>query len=86
MDMVGRIRRLSRRRKKSEREISRMTRQSRNTAAKCLHGDVEGAPKYRREAQPSKLRVFREMLIQALKADAWRPKRERRTGKALFID
>ena len=34
MDMIGRIRRLSRRDKKSERAISRMTGLSRNTVSK----------------------------------------------------
>ena len=39
MDMIGKIRRLSRRGKKSEREISRMTGLSRNTIAKWLDGE-----------------------------------------------
>ena len=37
MDMIGKIRRLHVRGKKSEREISRMTGLSRNTVAKWLH-------------------------------------------------
>jgi transposase len=84
--MIGKIRRLSRRGKKSEREISRMTGLSRNTVAKWLHGELEGDPKYRRGMQPGKLTAFHETLIQALKADARRPKRERRTAKALFAE
>lgn len=51
MDMIGRIRRLHGRGKKSGREISRMTGLSRNTAAKRLNGEVEGPPKYRRQPQ-----------------------------------
>ena len=86
MDMIGKIRRMSRRGKKSEREISRLTGLSRNTVAKWLHGELEGEPKYRREAQANKLTVFHETLVQALKADARRPKRERRTAKALFAE
>jgi transposase len=86
MDMIGKIRRLSRRGKKSEREISRMTGLSRNTVAKWLHGELEGDPKYRRGMQPGKLTAFHETLIQALKADSRRPKRERRTAKALFAE
>ena len=86
MDMIGRIRRLSRRGKKSEREIARLTGLSRNTVSKWLHGEVEGGPKYRRGVQPSKLTAFHEALMQALKADARRPKRERRTAKALFLE
>jgi transposase len=52
MDMIGRIRRMSRRGKKSAREISRTTGLSRNTVTKWLHGEVEGGPKYRRVEQP----------------------------------
>ena len=37
MDMIGRIRRMYSRGKKSEREIARATRLSRNTVAKWLH-------------------------------------------------
>jgi transposase len=84
MDMIGRIRRLHSRGNKSEREISRMTGLSRNTVAKWLHGEVDGPPKYRRQAQPNKLTPFHETLKQALKADARRPRQERRTAKALY--
>ena len=84
MDMIGRIRRLHSRGKKSEREISRMTGLSRNTVAKWLHGEVDGPPKYRRQPQPSKLTPFVETIKQALKADARRPRHERRTAKALY--
>ena len=86
MDMIGRIRRLHARKNKSEREISRMTGLSRNTVAKWLHGEVDGPPKYRRGEQPNKLTAFHEALRQALKADARRPKRERRTAKALYAE
>ena len=55
MDMIGRIRRLHGRKKKSEREIARITGLSRNTVAKWLHGEVDGPPKYRRGEQPNKL-------------------------------
>jgi transposase len=84
MDMVGRIRRLHSRKNKSAREISRITGLSRNTVAKWLHGEVDGPPKYRRVEQPNKLTAFHEALKQALKADAGRPKHERRTAKALY--
>jgi transposase len=86
MDMIGRIRRLHSRKNKSEREISRITGLSRNTVAKWLHGEVDGPPKYRRGEQPNKLTVFHEALKQALKADARRPKHERRTAKALYAE
>ena len=84
MDMIGRIRRLHSRGKKSEREIARMTGLSRNTVAKWLHGEVDGPPKYRRQVQSNKLTPFVEAIKQALKADARRPRHERRTAKALY--
>ena len=68
------------------REISRITGLSRNTVAKWLQGEVDGPPKYRRGGQPNKLTVFHEALQQALKADARRPKHERRTAKALYAE
>jgi transcriptional regulator with XRE-family HTH domain len=58
MDMIGKIRRLSRRGKKSEREISRMTGLSRITVSKWPHSEVEKEPKYRRKMQPGKLTAF----------------------------
>jgi transposase len=84
MDMIGRIRRMHSRGKKSEREIARRTGLSRNTVAKWLHGEVDGAPKYRRRPQPNKLTPFVDAIKQALKADARRPRHERRTAKALY--
>ena len=86
MDMIGMIRRLHSRKKKSEREISRMTGLSRNTISKWLHAEVDGPPKYKRGEQPNKLTVFHEAIKQALKADAHRPKHERRTAKALYAE
>lgn len=86
MDMIGRIRHLHARKNKSEREISRMTGLSRNTVAKWLHGEVDGPPKYRRGEQPNKLTAFHDALRLALKADARRPKHERRTAKALYAE
>ena len=78
MDMIGRIRRLHGRKKKSVREIARITGLSRNTISKWLHGEVDGPPKYRRSEQPSKLTAFHDVLRQALKADARRPRHDRR--------
>ncbi len=59
-----------------------MTGLSRNTVSKWLHDEHEGAPKYRRRAQPGKLTAFHETLQQTLKANARRPMRERRTGQS----
>ncbi len=86
MDMVGRIRRMSRRGKKSEREIARTTRLSRNTVAKWLHGEAGDGPRYRRERQPTKITAFHAVLKQAMRADARRPLREGRTAKALHLE
>ena len=83
MDMIGRIRRLHVRGKKSEREIARLTGLSRNTIAKWLHGSVQALPKYRRVEQTTKLAGFHETLKTALLADAHRPRHERRTARAL---
>jgi transposase len=84
MDMIGRIRRLHSRGRKSVREIARLTGLSRNTIAKWLDAPVETAPKYRRGPAASKLVPFHETLTLALKADGRRPKHERRTARALF--
>ena len=84
MDMIGRIRRLAGRGKKSGREIARMTGLSRNTVAKWLAGAVDSAPKYRRAQMPKKLDGFEDAIKQALQADARRPKHERRTARALY--
>ena len=86
MDMIGKIRRLHSRGKKSEREIARLTGLSRNTVAKWLSGPVTGEPKYRRGPLPSKLTAFAEALQTSLKADAHRPKHERRTARALYAE
>ena len=82
MDMVGKIRRLHSRGKKSEREIARLTGLSRNTVAKWLKGSA-APPSYRRESVAVKLTPFVEAIQQALDADSHRPKKERRTAKAL---
>jgi transposase len=83
MDMVGKIRRLHSRGNKSEREIARITGLSRNTVAKWLKGSVGDAPRYRRGPMAVKLTPFAAAIEQALEADAHRPRKDRRTGKAL---
>ena len=51
MDMIGKIRRMHRRDKKTKRQISRETGLSRNTVAKWLDEAAQAVePKYRREA------------------------------------
>ena len=84
MAMIGKIRRMFHRQGKSIREISRITSLSRNTIQKWLEAPLNGEPKYRRRSQASKLTPFEETLKQALKVDARRPKKERRTALALY--
>jgi transposase len=84
MAMIGKVRRMWFRQKKSIREISRATSLSRNTVRKHLRVEQVQEPKYERKAAPTKLTAYHEQIVTALKADAKRPKRERRTAKALF--
>jgi hypothetical protein len=84
MDMIGKIRRMHRRDKKTKREISRATGLSRNTVAKWLDEAQPVEPKYRRGGEGDQAVGARGGAQQALKADAKRPKKERRTAKALF--
>src|SRR5450432_1776011 len=84
MAMIGKVRRLHYRQRKSIREIARITSLSRNTVRKWLKASVAGEPKYRRELRPGKLTAFHEALQLALKVDGHRPKRERRTARALY--
>ncbi len=86
MDMIGRIRRMHSRGKKSQREIARTTGLSRNTVSKWLEGPLQAEPKYQRVEQPGKLTAFHESIRQALKGDARRPRQERRTARALHAE
>ena len=84
MAMIGKIRRMYHREKKSVREISRITSLSRNTIRKWLDAPLIGEPTYRRRARENKLTPFHDALQRALKADAHRPAKERRTALALY--
>jgi len=86
MAMNGKIRRMYHRQKKSVREISRITSLSRNTIRKWLDAPLDGEPKYRRQVRPNRLAAYHETLTKALKADARRPKKERRSALALFAE
>ena len=86
MAMIGKVRRMRHRQKKSVREIARITSLSRNTVRKWLRAPMQGEPKYRRGTQPRKLNPFRERLEQALKADNHRPRYERRSARALYAE
>ena len=85
MEMLGKIRRMHVRDKMSVRAIAKRTGLSRNTLQKWLATPEEVAvPKYIRAKKFGKLAAFTQELEQALKADALRPKRDRRTARALF--
>ena len=85
MEMLGRIKRLHSRDKKSLHEIAKATGLSRNTVRKWVRDTKDVAkPTYRRKNKPTKLTAFEEALVLALKADAHRTKQNRRTAKALF--
>ena len=85
MEMLGKIRRMHLRDNLSLHEITKRTGLSRNTIRRWLRAPDEVAPPtYRRCEGESKLAAFHKMLDQALKADAHRPKQNRRTAKALF--
>jgi len=85
MAMIGKIRRMYFREKKSVREISRLTSLSRNTIDKWLKAPVE-EPKYRRSPRVCKLTPFHDQLRQALSTDSHRPKRDRRSARALHAE
>jgi len=85
MEMLGKIRRMHVRDKMSVRAIAKRTGLSRNTLQKWLAKPEEVAvPKYVRTRTFGKLAAFTQELEQSLKADALRPKKDRRTARALF--
>jgi len=86
MAMMGKIRSMHFRQGKSISEIARLTSLSRNTIKKWLKAPQGVQPKYRRRPMSTKLAPFAEALHRALKADAQRPKRERRTARALHAE
>jgi len=83
MAMIGKVKRMYFREKKSVREIVRLTSLSRNTVRKWLKTPVLEEPRYRRGEAPGKLTPFHDSLKLALKVDAHRPRHERRTARAL---
>jgi transposase len=85
MEMLGRIRRMHLRDKVSLHEIAKRTGLSRNTVRNWLRTPQEvQVPTYSRTAGFSKLSGFVAELEQALKADALRSKKDRRSARALF--
>jgi transposase len=84
MAMIGKIRRMHFRDGLTISEIARRTSLARNTVKKWLRAKPGVEPKYRRRTIPHKLAAFVEPLKLMLEADARRPKRDRRTGLALY--
>ena len=86
MEMLGRIRRMYLHDTVSLHEIAKRTGLSRNTVRRWLRKPQEvEVPTYSRTAGFSKLIGFVGELEQSLKADAPRPKRDRRTAPAPFV-
>ena len=85
MEILGRIRRMHLRDKVSLHEIAKRTGLSRNTVRSWLRTPQEvEVLTYSRTTGFSKLSGFVAELEQALKADALRSKKDRRTARALF--
>jgi len=84
MSMIGKVRRMHFREKKSVREIARLTSLSRNTVRTWLREPEVKDRRYRRPATSTQLTPYADVLRQALAVDARRAKREQRTVKALF--
>jgi transposase len=86
MAMMSKIRSMHLRQGKSISEIARLTSLSRNTIKKWLKVPQGAEPRYRRAEMPKKLAPYVGVLQQALKADAHRPRHERRTARALLVE
>ncbi|WP_241157526.1 helix-turn-helix domain-containing protein, partial [Pseudomonas viridiflava] len=81
MEMLGKIRRMYFRDKLSLHQIAKRTGLSRNTIRKWVRAPEAIQPAYQRCATFNKLSPFHETLEQALKADSFRPKHNRRSAK-----
>ena len=84
MILYAKIRRMYFRDQLSINEIARRTSLSRNTVKKWLRQPNGSEPAYQRRSMPTKLTPYEEQLKQALIADSYRPKRDRRTALKLL--
>jgi transposase len=84
MNVLGKIRRLRFREGLTISEISRRLGVARNTVKRWLKAERGAVPKYRRKASAKLITAWEAELRRSLEADARRPKRDRRTGLALF--
>jgi transposase len=85
MELLSIVRRWALRDQLSIREISRRTGLSRNTIRKYLRSDVV-EPKFKVPNRPSKLDAFADKLSCLLKAEATKPRKQKRTLKQLHAD
>ena len=86
MEMLGKVKRLYSRDKKSLHEMVKDTGLSRNTIRKwVLEAKAVSKPTYRRKETANKITAFARALVLALNAHAHRTKQNRRTAKALFV-
>ena len=84
MGMLAKIRRMRMREGMSIREVAKRTGLSRNTVRQWLRQEGVTEPKYKARPPRSRVDGWGEYLAAALKADAHRGRRERRTVKALY--
>ena len=84
MAMIGKIRGMYYRDGLSISEIVKRTSLARNTVKKWLRKIPGSGPQYRRRPVPHKLTAYVDTVVSMLETDARRPKRDRRTVKALF--
>jgi transposase len=84
MVMYAKIRRMYFRDKLSISEIARKTSLSWNTVKKWIEGPADKEIKYHRAPSDKILKPFEPWLLQALKADSYRPKRDRRSALMLY--
>lgn len=84
MGMLAKIRRMYFRDKVPLREIARQTGLSRNTLRHWLRQNAMREPAYPVRSSPSLLDPYKDQLVNWLRTDSHRPKRDRRTAKMLF--
>ena len=84
MGMLAKIRRMYIREKLSIREIARQTHLSRNTVRQWLKHAEMREPKYATRQRVSVVDPYSDQLRSWLETDSHRPKRDRRTAKAMF--
>jgi transposase len=82
--MLAKIRRMYFRDKVPLREIARQTGLSRNTLRHWLRQSEMREPAYPKRTNPSQLDPYKDQLVNWLRTDSQRPKRDRRTAKVLF--